>query len=130
MPASDVVDLFAASAGAFRSVLTGVRADQHHLPPPCEPLDVSGLVARAIGHQDWVRGRVAGGTEPPAYPPVEPGAWPAVFDRSTDAMIAELRRSGSLDRTVTLAAGLTFPGSDVAVLAARNIFQYGWDLAV
>ena len=29
-----------------------------------------------------------------------------------------------------LAPGLTYPGSDVAVLAARNIFQFTWDLAV
>ncbi len=54
----------------------------------------------------------------------------AAFESSTNSMGAELRGDGAMDRTVTLAAGLTFPGSDVAVLAARNIFQFGWDLAV
>lgn len=35
-----------------------------------------------------------------------------------------------MERPVTLAAGLTFPGSEVAVIASRNVFQFAWDLAV
>ena len=34
-----------------------------------------------------------------------------------------------MTRSVTLAAGLTFSGEEVALLAARNIFQFAWDLA-
>ena len=45
-------------------------------------------------------------------------------------MVTELRRDGVMDRPVTLAAGLVFAGADVAVLAARNIFQFAWGLAV
>jgi uncharacterized protein (TIGR03086 family) len=125
-----VIDLFEASAGTFRSVLAGVRPDHHRVSTPCDPLDVSELVARAIGHQSWVRGRIAGRSDPPSYPPIDPAEWMAAFDDSTTSMVTELRRDGAMERTVTLAAGLTFPGADVAVLAARNIFQFAWDLAV
>ena len=52
------------------------------------------------------------------------------FDHSTRSMVAELASDGAMDRTVELAAGLTFPVSDVALLAARNIFQFAWDLSV
>ena len=44
-------------------------------------------------------------------------------------MLAELRSDGAMGRTVVLAGSLSFPGSDVMVLAARNIFQFAWDLA-
>ena len=125
-----VIELFQGCAATFNSVLDGVRPEQHHLPTPCHPLDVSELVARAVGHQDWVRGRIAGSSDPPSYPPIEPDRWTAAFDASTVSMVDELRQDGAMDRTVTLAAGLTFSRSDVAVLAARNIFQYAWDLAV
>jgi len=125
-----VIELFEGSAATFRSVLEEVSPEHHHRPTPCQPLDVSELVARAVGHQDWVRGRIAGSSDPPAYPPIEPDRWVAAFDVSTDSMVRELRRDGTMDRTVALAAGLTFSGSDVALLAARNIFQFAWDLAV
>ena len=125
-----VIDLFVDSAGTFGLVLARVQPEQHHLPTPCDPLDVRELVARAIGHQNWVRSRIAGRSDPPSYPPIDPEEWKQAFDDSTLAMVAVLRDDGALDRTVTLAEGLTFSGSDVAVLAARNIFQFAWDLAV
>lgn len=125
-----VIELFQGSAATFRSVLEGVRPEHHHLPTPCDPLDVGELVAKAVGHQDWVRGRIAGSSDPPSYPPIEPDLWMAAFDVSTVSMVRELRRDRAMDRTVALAARLTFSGSDVAVLAARNIFQFAWDLAV
>jgi len=127
---SDVVGLFQASAAAFRSVLGGVQPEHHCRPTPCEPLNVRDLVAKAVGHQNWVRTAIEGRSEPPSYPPIEPDRWMAAFDESTASMVTELRRDGVMERPVTLAAGLTFPGADVAVLAARNIFQFAWDLAV
>ena len=130
MAGRGVIELFQGSAATFRSVLEGIRPEHHHLPTPCDPLDVSELVAKAVGHQDWVRGRIAGSSDPPSYPPIEPDRWMAAFDVSTVSMVGELRRERAMDRTVALAAGLTFSGSDVAVLAARNIFQFAWDLAV
>lgn len=54
----------------------------------------------------------------------------ASFDSSRDAMVATLGNSGALERSVELANGLTFPGADVGLLAARNAFQFAWDLAV
>ena len=130
MAGRGVIALFQDAAATFRSVLEGVRPEQHHLPTPCDPLDVSELVAKAVGHQDWVRGRIAGSADSPSYPLIEPDRWVAAFDASTVSMVEELRMDGAMDRTVALAAGLTFSGADVAVLAARNIFQFGWDLAV
>lgn len=127
---TDVIDLFVDAAGTFGIVLARVRPEQHHLVTPCDPLDVSELVARAVGHQNWVRSRIAGRDDAPTYPPIEPEAWKRAFDDSTVAMVAVLRDDGALDRTVQLAAGLTFSGSDVAVLAARNIFQFAWDVAM
>ena len=124
------IELFENAAETFRSVLAGVRSEHHDLLTPCAPLDVSELVAKAIGHQDWVRRAIHGDSKPPAYPPIGPDQWMASFDESTSAMVAELNSDGAMQRPVTLAAGLTFPGSDVAVLAARNIFQFAWDLAV
>lgn len=125
-----VIDLFERSAATFRSVLREVRPEHHDLATPCAPLDVRELVAKAVGHQDWVRGAIDGDTTPPTYPPIEPDRWLAAFDESTASMLAVLNGDGAMERPVTLAAGLTFPGSDVAVLAARNIFQFAWDLAV
>ena len=125
-----VVDLFGRAASTFRAVLGEVRPEQHQLPTPCEPLDVSGLIARAVGHQNWVRLAIHGESAPRAYPPIEPDEWMAAFDDSTAAMVAELNSAGALERSVALAAGLSFSGSDVAVLAARNIFQFAWDLAI
>ena len=130
MEQRSVIELFEGSAGAFRSVLVAVRPEHHRAPTPCAPLDVSALVARAIGHQNWVRERIAGRSDPPSYPPIEPDAWMAAFDDSTRSMVEEIGRDGAMDRAVTLAPELTLPGSDVAVLAARNIFQFAWDLAV
>jgi uncharacterized protein (TIGR03086 family) len=66
---------------------------------------------------------------PAEYPGLDPGDYVTAFDRSTAAIVAELQSDGAMSRTVTLAAPLTFPGSDVMILAARNIFQYAWDLA-
>jgi hypothetical protein len=43
-------------------------------------------------------------------------------------MLAELGSDGVMSRTVVLAGSLSCPGSDVMVLAARNIFQFAWDL--
>lgn len=130
MAAANAIDLFEHAAATFRSVLGEVQPEHHHLATPCAPLDVSELVARSVGHQDWVRRAIHGEPDPPSYPPIEPDAWMAAFDESTASMVGELRSPGAMDRSVTLAAGLTFPGSDVAVLAARNIFQFAWDLAV
>ena len=130
MIAREVIGLFQAAAATFRSVLSGVQPEHHRRPTPCEPLDVRDLVAKAVGHQNWVRAAIEGRSEPPTYPPIEPDRWMTAFDESTASMVAELRRDGVMDRPVTLAAGLTFPGADVAVLAARNIFQFAWDLAV
>lgn len=127
---TSVIALFEQAAGTFGSVLEGVRPEQHHLPTPCDPLDVSELVSRAVGHQNWVRSRIAGQSDAPSYPPIDPELWARAFDDSTEAMVAALRGESALDRTVTLAAGLTFAASDVGVLAARNIFQFAWDLAV
>jgi hypothetical protein len=45
-------------------------------------------------------------------------------------MLATLTDADAMERTVTLAAGLSFPGADVGLLAARNTFQFAWDLAV
>jgi uncharacterized protein (TIGR03086 family) len=125
-----VIELFEHSAETFRSVLAGVRPEHHRLPTPCSPLDVSELVARAVGHQDWVRTRIAGHSDPPVYPPIEADVWMSALEDSSRAMVAELEQAGALDRTVTLAAELSFSGADVAVLAARNIFQFAWDLAI
>ncbi|HUW04010.1 MAG TPA: TIGR03086 family metal-binding protein [Acidimicrobiales bacterium] len=130
MSQRSVVRLFEDSADAFGAALTAVRPEHHHLSTPCEPLDVSELVARAVGHQNWVRNRIAGRADPPSYDPIEPGDWRSAFDHSTRSMVALLEQTGVMDRTVELAAGLTFSGSDVGVLAARNIFQFAWDLSV
>lgn len=124
-----VVRLFERSAATFRDVLQGVRPGHHHLPTPCEPLDVAELVVKAIGHQDWTRSAIEGLSGPPTYPHIDPQDWPTSFDRSADAMVATLSEPEVMERTVTLAAGLTFPGRDVGMLAARNTFQFAWDLA-
>lgn len=130
MAAMTVIELFEKAAATFRSVLAAVRPEHHHLATPCVPLDVSELVARAVGHQDWVRRAIHGDSASPVYAPIAGDTWTAAFDESTAAMVAELHSDGAMGRTVTLAAGLSFRGSDVAVLAARNIFQFAWDLAV
>lgn len=124
-----VIDQFERAAATFRSVLDEVRPEHHHLPTPCNPLDVTELVAKAVGHQNWVRRAIHGDSTPAAYPPIEPAAWVATLDESTASMVAELNSNGAMERPVTLAAGLTFTGSEVALLAARNIFQFAWDLA-
>ena len=41
----ETIRVFESAAGVFRTVLAGVRTEQHQLPTPCEPLDVSGLVS-------------------------------------------------------------------------------------
>jgi uncharacterized protein (TIGR03086 family) len=120
---------FERSAATFRAVLLEVRPEQLHEPTPCLPLDVEQLVVKAIGHQAWVRHALAGIETSRDYPAIDPAEFVASFDRSTAAMIEDLNQPGAMVRTVTLAAGLTFPGSDIAILATRNIFQYGWDLA-
>ncbi len=124
-----VVDLFRRSAVTFRVVLDGVRPEHHQLATPCEPLDVAELVVKAIGHQDWTRDAIEGRNGPLAYPHVDPCDWTARFDRSADAMVAALSEPDAMQRTVMLAAGLTVPGHDVGLLAARNTFQFAWDLA-
>ncbi len=127
---ADDIALFEQAAATFRSVLSEVRPEQHHRPTPCAPLDVAELVVKAIGHQDWVKRAIQGESAAPSYPPVEPDAWIGAFDESTASMVAELRSEGVMERRVTLAAGITLPGSDIAAIAARNIFQFAWDLSV
>jgi hypothetical protein len=46
-----VIDLFQNSAATFKSVLAEVRHEHHHFPTPCDPLDVTELVAKAVGHR-------------------------------------------------------------------------------
>lgn len=122
--------LFERSAATFRAVLVEVRPEHHQLPTPCEPLDVAELVVKAIGHQNWTRRAINGESGPPTYPAIEPDQWAESFDESTAAMLATLADADAMERTVTLAAGLSFPGADVGLLAARNTFQFAWDLAV
>jgi uncharacterized protein (TIGR03086 family) len=122
--------LFERSEATFRAVLVGVRPEHHEIPTPCEPLNVAELVVKAIGHQNWTRQAINGETGPPTYPAIEPDHWIEAFDESTVAMSATLADAGVMERTVTLAAGLSFPGADVGLLAARNTFQFAWDLAV
>ena len=123
------VSSFEEAAATFRAVLLGVRPDQLHEPTPCEPLDVAQLVARAIGHQNWVRSAIAGIESSRDYPKIDPVEFVTEFDHSTKAMVDELQSDGAMTRTVALAGSLTFPGSDVMILATRNIFQFAWDLA-
>lgn len=127
---STVQDIFERSANTFRNVLIGVRPEQHRLATPCQPLDVAGLVSRAIGHQNWTRTAIEGVPSSRDYPSVEPAAWIESFDASRDAMMTTLSQPSVLERKVELANGLTFPGAEVGLLAARNIFQFAWDLAV
>ena len=122
--------LFDRSAATFRAVLAEVRPEHHQLPTPCEPLNVAELVVKAIGHQNWTRRAINGETGPPTYPTIEPDQWTESFDESSAAMLATLADADLMERTVTLAAGLNFPGTDVGLLAARNTFQFAWDLAV
>ena len=122
--------LFDRSAATFRAVLVEVRPEHHQLPTPCEPLNVAELVVKAIGHQNWTRRAINGETGPPTYPTIEPDQWTESFDESSAAMLATLADADLMERTVTLAAGLNFPGADVGLLAARNTFQFAWDLAV
>ena len=122
--------LFERSAATFRAVLVEVRPEHHQFPTPCEPLDVAELVVKAIGHQNWTRRAINGESGPPTYPAIEPDQWAESFDESTAAMLATLADADAMERTVTLAAGLSFPGADVGLLAARNTFQFAWDLAV
>lgn len=124
-----VIDLLRRSASTFRGVLDGVRPEHHHLATPCEPLDVAELVVKAIGHQDWTRSAIEGHSGPPSYPHINPPDWTARFDQSADAMAATLSEPDTMRRTVTLAAGLTLAGHDVGLVAARNTFQFAWDLA-
>jgi uncharacterized protein (TIGR03086 family) len=128
--ADTVRSLFERSAATFRAVLVEVRPQHHRLPTPCEPLNVAELVVRAIGHQNWTRRAIDGESEPPIYPAIEHDRWTEAFDESTCAMLATLSEAGAMERTVMLAAGLSFPGADVGLLAARNTFQFAWDLAV
>lgn len=125
-----VVSLFERSAATFRAVLVEVRPEHHHLPTPCEPLTVAELVVKAIGHQDWTRLAIGGPVGPPSYPPIAADRWVERFDESAAHMVATLATDGVMERTVALAAGLTFPGADVGMLAARNTFQFAWDLTI
>ena len=120
---------FEQAAATFRAVLLELRPEQLSDPTPCLPLDVAQLVTKAIGHQDWVRSALAGVEVSREYPSVDPAEFVRGFDRSTAEMVAELESDGAMERSVTLAASLTFAGSDVRILATRNIFQYAWDLA-
>ena len=86
----NVVVLFEHAAATFRAVLDEVRTEQHHLLTPCDPLDVSELVARAVGHQHWTRLAIHGEAASRDYPPIEPDQWIAAFDESTAAMVTEL----------------------------------------
>ena len=122
--------LFERSAATFRAVLVEVRPEHHQLPTPCEPLIVAELVVKAIGHQNWTRRAIDGESGPPVYPAIEPDQWTESFDESTAAMLATLADADAMERTVMLAAGLSFPGADVGLLAARNTFQFAWDLTV
>ncbi|HSM66780.1 MAG TPA: TIGR03086 family metal-binding protein [Ilumatobacteraceae bacterium] len=122
--------LFERSAATFRAVLVEVRPEHHQLATPCEPLNVAELVVKAIGHQNWTRRAINGETGPPTYPAIAPDQWTGSFDESTAAMSATLADADAMERTVTLAGGLSFPGADVGLLAARNTFQFAWDLAV
>jgi len=128
--ARTVSALFERAAAAFRDVLVEVRPEHHQLATPCEPLTVAELVVKAIGHQNWTRGAIDGEIGPPTYPAVESGRWIECFDESAAEMLTTLAEAGAMERTVVLAAGLTFPGADVGLLASRNTFQFAWDLAV
>ena len=130
MEETDAPRLFERCAWTFREVLVGVRDEQLDAPTPCAPLRVRELVPRAVGHQTWVRRRIAGRSDAPDYPMIERRDWLTAFDDSTAGMLATLGEPAALTRQVELAAGIVLPGADVAVLAARNIFQFGWDLAV
>jgi uncharacterized protein (TIGR03086 family) len=77
-----------------------------------------------------VRHAIHGDLAPREYPPIQPDVWMAAFDESTVSMVAELHSDGVMERSVALAAGLSFSGSEVALIASRNIFQFAWDLAV
>jgi uncharacterized protein (TIGR03086 family) len=121
--------LFTDSAAAFRSVLADVHGDQLDRPTPCEPLSVAQLIERAIGHTDWVRDALHGGVNAAHYPHIDPADYLPEFDRAVAAMLDELNSDGAMTRSVTLARGLSFCGHDVMILAARNLFQYAWDLA-
>jgi uncharacterized protein (TIGR03086 family) len=128
--ADTVRSLFARSTATFRAVLLEVRPEHHQLATPCEPLNVAELVVKAIGHQNWTRRAINGESGPPTYPAIKHDRWTESFDESTTDMLATLADAGAMERTVTLAAGLSFPGADVGLLATRNTFQFAWDLAV
>ena len=126
----DAPRLFERCAWTFREVLLGVEEEHLDVPTPCAPLTVRELVPRAIGHQTWVRRRIAGRSDAPDYGMIERRDWLTAYDDSTAGMLATLADPDALTRRVELAAGIVHPGAEVAVLAARNIFQFGWDLAV
>lgn len=137
---------FERAAAVFRSVLAAVRVDQLDDPTPCVPFTVAELVSKAIGHQNFLRAALHGARDdatapsrpqvlvpaprlPADYAGLDPGAFSRDFDRSSAAMVGELRADGAMTRTVALSASQSFSGAEMMILATRNIFQYAWDLA-
>lgn len=112
----------------FRQVLVGVTPEQVTSATPCASFDVAQLIDHTIGTQHMVTDALQDKPFNMTGVEVARSEQAAAFERAAADAVAELRRDGAMDRTVTLPFG-TFSGEKLMSLAALDTFQHAWDLA-
>ena len=112
----------------FRMVLLAVTPDRLGQPTPCKSFTVTQLVNHTIGTHSMIIDALR--DKPFNAEPIDVAADAAVatFDDAAADALAELRRDGAMDKTVTLPFG-TFTGAELMGMGSLDTFQHAWDLA-
>ncbi len=116
------------AVATFREVLAGMAPEQITSATPCASFDVAQLIDHTIGTQLMVTDALQDKPFNMTGVEVTRSEQAAAFDRTAADAVAELRRDGAIDKSVTLPFG-TFSAEKLMGLAALDTFQHAWDLA-
>ena len=122
----DVVDALEQTFSHARSVIAGVRADQHDEKTPCVEWTVRDLLAHMIGVVAGLGSAAAGAPAEPFELADDPAAQ---FEAASTAALAAWRQPGALDRVIDAGPG-PMPGHTLAAINLLDTATHTWDLAI
>lgn len=130
-PTTDPVKLLAAALDQMGAVITGIRADQEHLPTPCRSWDVTELVTHLVHDLSQFTVRARGG-DPDWSAPAQPldGDWIDAFRAGESALVGAWREAGDLSGTTELPGGGSVPKRFPLDQQIAEFAVHAWDLAV
>jgi uncharacterized protein (TIGR03086 family) len=126
------IELYEAAVKSMQPIIAGIKPNQLTATTPCTQWNVQALLNHNIKVAQWVQGIITSG--PATVNPMEvSGALPregaaAAFSSGTAAVLAAVKRPGTLDKVVKTPFG-EMPVGQFIMFPMLDIVVHKWDLA-